>query len=230
MSEQKKCSLKKHNEINAIIYCKECNIYMCNKCSNHHSELFESHNTYEIGKENAPIYFCKENNHKEELKFYCKNHNKLCCAICITKIKGDGYGQHNNCEVCIIDEIADEKRNNLNKNLKYLEDISLNIDKLTKQLIKIINMIDENKEELKIKISKIFTKLRNEINARENELLLDIDNKFNEFILDEKIIKQNEKLPNKIKEYLEKGKNIENEWKNNNKKLNIFIIYLLMIV
>ena len=91
------------------------------------------------------------------------------------------------------------------------------------ELQKIINKIDENKEKLKIKISKIFTKLRNAINDRENELLLDIDNKFSEFIFDEKIIKQNEKLPNKIKEYLEKGKNIENEWKNNNKKLNIFI-------
>ena len=223
MNDQKKCSLKKHNEINAIFYCEQCNIYMCNKCNNHHSELHENHNKYEIGKENIGINLCRENGHKSEIKFYCKNHNKLCCGICITKIKGDGYGQHTDCEVYTMEKIADEKKNNLKDNIKYLEDISLNIDNIINEFKKIIIKIDENKEELKIKISKIFTKLRNAINNREDELLLDIDNKFNEFICDEKIIKQNEKLPNQIKEYLEKGKNIENEWKDNNKKINIFI-------
>ena len=57
-----------------------------------------------------------------------------------------------------------------------------------------------------MKISKIFTKLRNAINNREDKLLFDIDNKYNEFIFDEKIIKESQKLPNKIKEYIEKGK------------------------
>jgi hypothetical protein len=223
MSEAKKCSLKKHSEINAIYYCEQCNIYMCNKCSNLHSDLFENHINYELGKQIINTGLCQEKEHKVELRFYCKNHNKLCCAICISKIKGDEYGQHTDCEVYKIEEIADEKIKSLKNNIKYLEDISLNIKNSMDELQKIINKIDENKEKLKIKISKIFTKLRNAINDRENELLLDIDNKFSEFIFDEKIIKQNEKLPNKIKEYLEKGKNIENEWKNNNNKLNIFI-------
>ena len=35
----KKCSAKKHSDINAISYCIECNIYMCNKCLNYHSEM-----------------------------------------------------------------------------------------------------------------------------------------------------------------------------------------------
>ena len=80
MENPKKCSLKKHFQIDAIIYCEECNIYMCNKCSNHHSELFENHNKYELEKGDINTSFCKEKNHRAELKFYCKNHNKLCCT------------------------------------------------------------------------------------------------------------------------------------------------------
>ena len=162
--------------------------------SSFHSDLFENHINFELGKQIINIGLCQEKEHKTEFKFYCKNHNKLCCAICISKIKGDEYGQHTDCEVYKIEEIADEKIKSLKDNIKYLEDISLNIENSMDELQKIINKIDENKEKLKIKISKIFTKLRNAINDRENELLLDIDNKFSEFIFDEKIIKQNEKL------------------------------------
>lgn len=87
------------------------------------------------------------------------------------------------------------------------------------ELNKIIEKIDEDKDNLKLKVTKIFTKLRNAINNREDEILADIDKKFNEFIFDEKILKQSEKL----KEFIEKGKIIENEWKKDNKKLNILI-------
>ena len=215
--------MKKHNEINAVLYCQECNIYMCNKCSNYHSELFENHNKFEIGKENLNTGICKEENHRAELQFYCRNHNQLCCGICISKIKGDKYGQHTDCDIYEIEKISDEKINNLKENVKYLEDISLCIDKSTNELKMIAIKIEENKEKLKDEISKIFTKLRNFMNKREDELLLDIENKFNEFVFDEKLIKQGEKLPNKIKEFLETGRNIENEFKNNNKKLNILI-------
>ena len=91
------------------------------------------------------------------------------------------------------------------------------------ELKKIVKKIDEDKEELKLKVSKIFTKLRNAINDREDELLSDIDNNYKKLLFDEKIIKQNEKLPNQIKEFMEKGKIIEKEWKNKNNKLNILI-------
>ena len=91
------------------------------------------------------------------------------------------------------------------------------------ELKKIIIKIDERKEELKNQVSKMFTKIRSALNEREDQLLLEIDNKFNEFIFDEKLIKQSEKIPNKIKEFLERGKKIENDWKNNDKRLNIVI-------
>ena len=70
-------------------------------------------------------------------------------------------------------------------------------------------------------IQKIFTKLRNEINNREDQLLLDVDKKFEELYFNEDIIKESEKLPNKIKISLEKGKLIDINWKEN--KLNSLI-------
>ena len=70
-------------------------------------------------------------------------------------------------------------------------------------------------------VQKIFTKLRNCLNDREDELLLEIDKKYNKLFLNEEIIKEIDKFPNKIKLSLEKGKEIENNWNNN--KLNSLI-------
>ena len=33
-NKNKKCSLVEHNENDAICFCQECKIYMCNKCEN----------------------------------------------------------------------------------------------------------------------------------------------------------------------------------------------------
>ena len=77
--------------------------------------------------------------------------------------------------------------------------------------------MNEKKEELKLKVQKIFTNIRNIINNREDELLLDIDNKYNDKFIDEKIFKEIEKLPNKIEISLKKGKFLDNEWDNDDK-------------
>ena len=62
---------------------------------------------------------------------------------------------------------------------------------------------------MKLNIQNTFTKIRNALNNREDELLLEVDKNFNELYCDEKILEQCEKLPNKIKLSLEKSKNIE---------------------
>ena len=48
MNNKKKCSLKKHLDLDAINYCQECKIYLCNKCQNYHSDMFENHHLYNI--------------------------------------------------------------------------------------------------------------------------------------------------------------------------------------
>ena len=80
----------------------------------------------------------------------------------------------------------------------------------------IFNKISKDKEELKIKIQKIFTKIRNEINNREDELLLEVDKQFENVFFNEDVIKNSEKLPNKIKYSLEKCRNLDKEDYNEN--------------
>ena len=82
--------------------------------------------------------------------------------------------------------------------------------------------IKENKEELKLKIQKIFTKLRSELNNREDKLLLEVDKIFDETFFSEEIIKKSEKLPNQIKISLENSKELDKKYNNEN-QLNFFI-------
>ena len=125
-NKKKKCSLSEHKETEAILYCIECNVYMCTKCEKLHSGLFKNHHQYNLDKDINEIFtgICKEENHFGTLKFFRKTHNKLCCASCITKIKGKEYGQHNDCDVCDIKDIEEEKKKKLSENIKYLELLS----------------------------------------------------------------------------------------------------------
>ena len=86
--------------------------------------------------------------------------------------------------------------------------------------------IEERKEELKLKIQNIFTKIRKALNEREDELLLEVDKRYNEIFGDEKIIRESEKLPNRIKMSLEKGKLIDNNWNDSNKLSSILNDYI----
>ena len=200
-------------------------IYACVINVSHHSELFQNHYIFKLekNKDIADIFtgFCKEKDHQVKLKYFCKTHNILCCSECIAKVKKNDSGQHHDCDICIIEDIENDKKNKLNENIKILEDLSINLQKIFNDSKIIVEKIDKNKEELKMNIQKIFTKLRNILNDREDELLLEIDKKYNELFLNEEIIKEIDKFPNKIKLSLEKGKEIENNW--NNTKLNSLI-------
>ena len=70
-------------------------------------------------------------------------------------------------------------------------------------------------------VSKIFTQIRNAINQREDKILLEIDDTFNNIYFKEEIIRLSENLPIKIKKSIEKGKLIEKDWNKN--ILNIII-------
>ena len=213
-----KCFSEDHKEINAISFCPKCQIYMCKKCENIHLSFFKNHNFYNINKDEEIFTgFCKEKNHYE-LKYYCKDHNQLCCVSCIAKLNEDGEGQHKNCQVCYIDKIKEEKKNKLKENIILLENLQNKFSESIESLKKIFEEIEKDKEKLKLEIQNIFTKIRNYLNDREEQLLLDVDNLYNNKFFDENIIKKAEKLPKKIKESIEKGKIIDKEWD----KYNIF--------
>ena len=220
-NQKKKCSLKEHSEINAIIYCNKCGKYMCNKCEVYHSKLFDNHKNFISDKNLEDIIneFCEEENHGNiKLNYFCKTHNKLCCAACIAKIKGKGAGQHVDCDVCYIEDIKEEKKKGINENIKLLEELSSKFNEVFNDINKICKEINENKEKLKLEIQKIFTNIRNILNNREDELLLNVDKEYDNLTFKDNILKDIEKLPNKIKISLEKCKNI-NETDNNIYKL-----------
>ena len=119
-NKKKKCASKNHIEIDAITYCPECKVYMCNKCEQFHSELFQNHHSFDLYKDINEIFtgICKESKHLNELEYFCNSHNQLCCAACISKIKNKGNGQHKDCEILNIEDIKDKKKQRLKENIK----------------------------------------------------------------------------------------------------------------
>jgi len=93
----------------------------------------------------------------------------------LCKLKTKNYGQHKDCDIYIIEDIKEEKKNKLKENIKNLENLSNNINDSINKIKIIYEKINEKKEELKIKIQGIFTKIRNALNDREDELLLEVE-------------------------------------------------------
>ena len=90
MEFNQNCSIKGHQEINAIKYCPECKLSLCNKCLDYHSKIHDIHKIIDLNKddkEDTFTGFCSIKNHKNELEFFCKDHNELICANCTTKKK-----------------------------------------------------------------------------------------------------------------------------------------------
>ena len=216
--KENKCSFKDHKEIDAISYCQECKLFMCDNCTDYHKGLFENHNLLNMDQNIKEIFngYCEIKNHFQKLEYFCKTHNQLCCAACIAKIKSKENGQHTDCNVCIIQEIKNEKKSKLKENLNYLKDLSINLEKTIKNLKKIFGNVMKNKEELRQIIQNIFNKIRNIINEREKELLLEADKQFNKLFINEEIMKRSEHLTSKVKLSLKKGKILDSQWNDNN--------------
>ena len=223
----KNCTFKEHSNVNAISYCFICRIYMCNKCENYHSKMFESHKSINKDKYTKDTFtgYCKVENHPYELEYFCKTHKQLCCAKCVIKIGNKNDAIHKDCSVCTLEDIKDEKINNLKENIKKLELLSETLNEEINNLKNIFDKIVNRKEEIKKDIQKLFTNIRNELNQREETLLNEVDVLFDNNYIKEDIIKDGEKLPNKIKHSLEKSKNINLE----DNKLNWLINDCLII-
>ena len=126
--------------------------------------------------------------------------------------------------MCDINDISEEKKKNLSDNIKSLEKLYDLFQALLNDLKKAIQEIDDRKEEVKKDILQIFTGIRDELNKREDQLLKEVDqiyeNKFNSKNIDN-IIKD-KKFSEKIKIYIDKGKIAEKDWnKINNKAILI---------
>ena len=67
----------------------------------------------------------------------------------------------------------------------------------------------------------IFTKIRNALNEKEDDLLIQIDKEYGDLFINDNLLKESEKYPDKVNNSLEKGKSIDKEWNNN--KLSLMI-------
>jgi len=148
-------------------------------------------------------------------------------CILYNKNKRQRKGQHTDCKICYIEEIKEKKKSKLNANLKCLENLSNTIENSINELNKLFKIINEKKEALKLDIQNIFTKIRNSLNVREDELLLEVDKKYEELFFDEEIVKLGENLPKRIKDSIKQGNLIKNEWNKN--KINFLINSCLII-
>ncbi len=103
-----------------------------------------------------------------------------------------------------------------------MEKISKNLGESINTFNNILDKAIKEKENLKLKVQNTFTKIRNEINNKEDNILLNIDKYYDNLYFINDLIKQGEKLPNKVKNTLEKGKILNDESKDN-KNLRLFI-------
>ena len=152
-----------------------------------------------------------------EIKF-CKNHNIIYYRKSKPELK-DGKDEkdeidemHLNCEICLLKDIEEEKKNILNDNINSLENLSYILKDNEKKINNLFDKINENKESVKLKIQKIFTKIRSTVNDREDEVLLEVDKTYDDLFFNKDIIKERKKLSNQVKKVLDNGKLINNKW------------------
>ena len=212
MITNKKCSFEEHKDIDAISYCSKCDIYVCEKCKDYHNNLINRNHNQIFNKENNEI--CLEKNHQEKLEYFCRTHNKLCCRACVTKIKGLGNGQHSECDICFVKDITDERKNILEQNIIYLKNNRTSFDSLINKLKQAYKEISDKKEKLKIRIQKFFTKIRNEINKREDQLLLIVEQVYENYFFNKNFSKDIDKIENKLNLSINKGMLVSNEYNN----------------
>ena len=87
-TDVKKWSSKDHENIDAVSYCRKCEIYMCNKCLKFYSQLFQKHQLFTLEKDQEIFTgFCQEKEHNSQLKFFCKTHNNYVVLFVYVKLK-----------------------------------------------------------------------------------------------------------------------------------------------
>ena len=118
---------------------------------------------------------------------------------------------------------ACEKKKQLSSNIEKLEGLSNTLQSSIEELKQLVEHVSKNKEEVKSEIQNIFAKIKDAISSREEEILSEIDKEFEITFFNESMIKDCEKLPEKVKTVLERGKTIDKEWDTNNNKINALI-------
>ena len=221
-----KCSTNEHLEKNAFIFCKDCKHYFCDECQNFHSKIFSNHDIIFLNEEEDEDIFtgiCYEHDHLNKLEYFCKTHNKLCCAKCITKIKDENNGQHKECDINSLKETKIEKEKKFKENYDNFEEIKKSLGDISDKINIFQEKNNKRKEDLILEIKKEFEILKSALNERENQLLAEVDDLFKKSSFEEEIIEENEKLPLKIKKSFESINDIEKKEIELNSEINYYL-------
>ena len=98
-----------------------------------------------------------------------------------------------------MEDIKESKEKILKENIINLEKLSNEVDTLINEIKVVFQKINKDKEDLKLNIQKIFTKIRNAINEREDEILLKVNQLFDNIYMKESEMNNIDKYPNKVK-------------------------------
>ena len=101
----------------AVVYCKTCKQYQCDMCNGTHKRIaaLKGHIVVDVNDKAAGIVafdmqgIDKCGKHNKKLKFYCKDHSKLCCSTCV-------ISSHLKCgDVAEIDTYTNSNKDNLDQ-------------------------------------------------------------------------------------------------------------------
>ncbi|KAL3887897.1 hypothetical protein ACJMK2_000285 [Sinanodonta woodiana] len=183
---EQRCNLcvKRNKETPAVSYCRECKKSMCAICQEYHDDMSACNkgNIVNLNSGNKSndippnldfIEICSKHLN-ERIKFFCKDHNTMCCSTC-------GFLEHRKCETIVtLDDMkttfgisvkSKEAETNLKRchsNLKQVASVVTgNIDTLNKDKAAITKQIRSLITQLNNKLRKLETDLTSMMDAKQ---------------------------------------------------------------
>ena len=157
------CSIKHEKKILSIIFCKTCNLFLCEDCLNEHKKNDSNHNLIELNK--LKLNFC--NFHNENLTNFCFNCNEEICEECLKN-------EHNKHKTQKIENaIKNKNLENFNKFLEIAENSLKNkYEYLNKNIVNLQNNDEDSKEKINRITQNIFEYFFDNLKIEQNLLFL----------------------------------------------------------
>ena len=148
-SKQQKHLCSNHNN-NAIKYCKDCELWLCDECLNIHDVFNKNHTLSQKGV--RPKLKCKLHTN-EFTKFYCLQCNEEICPFCLTKI--GKHSEHKTIHLEKLENLGEEIKFKLK--FKTYEDCIENLENIREK-----NINEKNKkiEEFQLKIKNLIENIK----------------------------------------------------------------------
>lgn len=209
------CNTKHEEKIFSVIFCKNCNLFLCEECLNQHKQNNKNHEF--IGLNKLKINFC--NFHNKKLTQFCFDCDEEICKKCfdfhkehktkkIEKIVENKNLKNFNNFLEKIENCIKNKYQILKENIIDLQNMKINDEESKEQLNKIIQKnLNFFYKDLKISQNLLFLSKISFISSEKIKVFSEIRKKQNETIIENILNFFNEKNLEKFKKYINKEKN-----------------------